>query len=125
MRGSGLLSTDRVVFTMLDDSGNLSDVTVTPTSVDVANQTISVIVPTNATTGRVRLERDGTGLLLQIVPTLEDVNMSASGSFTGANLVLSGSGFAEGATAVLLGAQRVDDFSRNYGIDVTPPTTTR
>jgi hypothetical protein len=116
--GVGLLASDRLVFTTLDDSGNLSEVTVTPTSVDVANQTITAVVPLNATTGRVRLERDDTGLLLQIVPTLSDVTMSNGGGFEGYNLQLSGSGFAEGSTSVSLGQQRIDDISRNYGLDV-------
>ncbi|MGS0756098.1 beta strand repeat-containing protein, partial [Roseateles sp. GG27B] len=114
--GSGLQTTDRLVFTTLDDAGNLSELAVAST-VDVANQTLSAVVPANATTGRVRLERDTSGLLLQIVPTLSNANMSGA-TFIGSTLVLSGSGFAEGASSVWLGAQQVSDISRNYGLDV-------
>jgi hypothetical protein len=109
------------VFTTLDESGNLSEQAVSA-SVDLANQTLSATVPDNATTGRVRLERDGGGLLLQIVPTLGDVAMSGNTTFTGGTLVLTGSGFAEGASAVLLGSgagtQRVGDIGRYQGLDV-------
>ncbi|MEY2843785.1 MAG: hypothetical protein RI920_1822, partial [Pseudomonadota bacterium] len=116
--GVGLLATDRLVFTTLDDGGNLSEVSVTATTVDVANQTITAVVPANATTGRVRLERDDSGVLLQIVPTLADVTMSNGSGFEGQNLQLAGSGFAEGRTSVLLGSQRIDDISRNHGLDI-------
>ena len=58
--GAGLVASDRLVFTTLDDSGNLGEVVVTST-VDVAGQTITAVVPVNATTGRVRLERDSRG----------------------------------------------------------------
>ena len=114
--GSGLLAGDRVVFTTLDSNGNLSETTVTPSTVDVAAQTLTVQVPLDATTGRVRLERDGSGLVLQIVPTLSDVSISGSG-FIGNTLQLSGSGFAEGASSVLIGAQTIADVARNAGLD--------
>ena len=114
--GAGLAATDRLVFTTLDDSGNLGEVAVAST-VDVAGQTITAAVPVNATTGRVRLERDAVGVLLQIVPTLADVTMAANGGFVGANLQLSGSGFAEGAMSVTLGGQTLTDISRSAGLD--------
>jgi hypothetical protein len=112
-----LLSNDKVVFTTLDDSGNLSEVVVTPSALDLSAQTLTVVVPINATTGQVRLERDVAGVLLQIVPTLADVTMGA-GAFTGANLQLSGSGFAEGAMSVTLGGQSIADMSRDLGMNV-------
>jgi hypothetical protein len=118
LTGTGLVSTDRVVFSVIDSNGTLSTQVVTPTNVDVANQTISVVVPNAATTGRVRLERDQVGLLLQIVPTLSDVTMNAGSTFTGGALTLSGSGFAEGAMAVVFGAQRVEDISPSFGLNV-------
>ncbi|MDH3461143.1 MAG: hypothetical protein OEM00_09250, partial [Burkholderiaceae bacterium] len=118
LSGVGLVATDRVVFTTIDANGNLSDQTLTPTDVDVTNQTLTVVVPDAATTGRVRLERDQAGLMLQIVPTLSDVTMGVNGSFIGSTLTLSGSGFAEAGTAVLFGAQRVDPLTPNYGINV-------
>ncbi len=117
--GSGIQAGERVVFTTLDTNGNLGQVIVVG-SIDLVNQTVSVVVPDNATTGGVRLERDGesSGVLLQIVPTLSDVNMSAGSAYIGGTLVLSGSGFAEGTSAVSFGAQRVDDIGTSYGLDV-------
>ena len=38
-------------------------------------------------------------------------------------MILAGSGFAEGASTVLLGAQGVDDVARNYGLDVYSSAT--
>ncbi len=118
LTGAGFISTDRLVFTGLDDGGNLTEVTVTPSAVDLAAQTITAAVPANATTGRVRLERDDAGMLLQIVPTLGDVTMSAGGGFEGYNLQLTGSGFAEGATSLQLGGRTIGDVSRFAGMDV-------
>ena len=84
-----------------------------------AGTSLTVVVPTNATTGHVRLARDNAGVLLQIVPTLGDVTMtSVGGVYTGANLQLAGSGFAEGATSVLMGGQSIEDIARNQGLDV-------
>ena len=102
--GTGLLSTDQVVFTTLDANGNLSDHESHPTSVAANGTSLTVVVPDNATTGRVRLERDRWACYSQIVPTLTDVNLGASG-FIGGTLTLRGSGFAEGATAVWLGGR--------------------
>ena len=44
--------------------------------------------------------------------------------FTGQTLRLTGNGFAEGSSAVLMGVQRIDDVSRNYGIDVYNSSST-
>ena len=120
--GSGLLTGDRVVFTTLDANGNLSETTVTPSAIDLSAQTLSVLVPPAATTGRVRLERDSSGVVLQIVPTLSDVSISGSG-FAGNTLQLTGGGFAEGASSVLLGAQTITDIARNYGLDAFTDNT--
>jgi|GEM_PF-187621 len=119
LTGSGLLAGDQVVFSVIDSSGNVSEQTVTPVSVAADGNSLTVVVPTNAATGHVRLARDTAGLLLQIVPTLSDVNMGVGGSFIGGSLTLSGSGFAEGTTAVWLGASQVADTSRSYGINAS------
>ena len=87
LSGVGLVAGDRLVFSTLNDSGNLAELVVTST-VDVGAQTISATVPLSATTGQVRLERDSTGVLLQIVPTLSNVTIT-SGNFVGGNLQLS------------------------------------
>lgn len=123
LSGSGIVATDQVVFTTIDTAGNLGAVTVTPAvgAVNVGAQTITVTVPDNATTGAVRLSRDGagSGLLLQVVPTLSDVAFtSGSNPYVGGRVTLSGSGFAEGLSSVSFGNQRLDDWSPNYGLEV-------
>jgi len=112
--GVGLTAADRVVFTTLDDAGAFSSVSVIPTSLDLTAQTLTVVVPANATTGQVRLLQDiaNAGLVLQIVPTITDVSMTYTGFPYTAEMVtitLTGSGFAENATTALLGGPRVDD----------------
>ena len=124
LAGSGLVAGDTVVFSAVDSNGRLFEQTVTPASIAADGASLTVAVPVNAATGHVRLARDAAGLLLQIVPTLSDVTMNVGGSFVGSNLTLTGSGFAEGASAVLFGAQRVADLSRNYGLDVTNSNNT-
>jgi hypothetical protein len=119
LQGTGLVAGDRLVFTTVDAAGNLGEVSVVPTSVDVVGQTLTALVPVNATTGHVRLARDQAGVLLQIVPTLSDVSMPVNGSFIGGNLTLTGTGFADGSTAVRFGAVQVNDVSQNAGLSVS------
>ena len=54
-------------------NGQLSTQVVTPSSVASDGTSLSVVVPANAASGMVRLEREGGGLFLQVVPTLVDV----------------------------------------------------
>ncbi|NML45874.1 phosphatase PAP2 family protein [Ramlibacter sp. G-1-2-2] len=118
LNGAGLLNSDRVVFTTIDSNGTLGEVLVTPNSIDLGAQTITVVVPDSAITGRVRLERESAGVLLQVVPTVADVAMSAGSAYIGGNLQLRGTGFAEGGITVSFGAQQVVDRSTGTGIDV-------
>jgi hypothetical protein len=118
LQGVGLQSSDAVVFTTIDSSGRLAERTVTPASVAANGSSLTVVVPTDATTGSVRLARDSSGILLQIVPTLSDVGANINSLYNGGSLTLSGSGFAEGATSILLGNQRLNDSSRNTGPDI-------
>jgi hypothetical protein len=124
LQGVGLQSSDTVVFTTLDSSGRLAERTVTPASVAADGSSLTVAVPTDATTGTVRLARDSSGVLLQIVPTLSDVSANLNSLYNGGSLTLSGSGFAEGATSILLGDQRLNDPSRNTGPDAGNTTLT-
>ncbi|SCX42366.1 Ig-like domain-containing protein [Nitrosospira sp. Nsp1] len=117
LQGIGLQSGDRLLFTTIDSSGRLAERTVIPVSVAADGSSLTVVVPTDATTGTVRLARDSSGVLLQIVPTLSDISASLNSLYNGGSLTLSGSGFAEGATSVLFGNQRLNDSSRNTGPD--------
>ncbi|SEF48157.1 Ig-like domain (group 3) [Nitrosospira multiformis ATCC 25196] len=118
LQGSGLQGSDRVVFTTIDSSGRLAERAIVPASVAADGNSMTVVVPVDATTGTLRLARDSSGVLLQIVPTLGDISASLNSIYNGGFLTLSGSGFAEGAIAVLFGGQRLNDSSRNTGPDV-------
>ncbi|WP_457334994.1 hypothetical protein [Rhizobacter sp. P5_C2] len=114
--GSGLVANDRLVFTTLSDFGNLSELTVT-TTVSLTNQTLTAIVPTTAHTGHVRLERDTSGLLLQIVPTVIDLQVeSASTDGKSASVLLEGTGILEAAdTEYRFGTLKLLDRTRTAG----------
>src|SRR6185312_13356889 len=70
LNGSGLVNGDQIVFTGLENGGNLYSIVVNPTTVAADGASLTVVVPNEATTGTVRLVRDDGGVLLQIVPTL-------------------------------------------------------
>jgi hypothetical protein len=107
LNGSGLLSGDQVMFTSLDDNGSLYMQGVTPTTVAADGSSLTVVVPTNATTGTLRLARENFGLLLQVVPTLTHVDVNINGVFNGGGASITGSGFAEGQTTLNFGASKL------------------
>ncbi|WP_419580402.1 Ig-like domain-containing protein [Stieleria magnilauensis] len=117
IQGAGLQDGDRVVFTTIDLSGNLTTSVVTPTSVAADGLSLEVQVPFNAASGMVRLERENVGQFLQIVPTLHDVRQDSTLYHNG-QLVLFGSGFAEGGVTIHFGAQSLIDGSTSSGPDV-------
>ncbi|NBX29737.1 hypothetical protein EBR04_04690, partial [bacterium] len=115
----GIVADDRVVFTTIDSSGSLGETTVNPLTLDVANGAILVAVPANATTGRVRLEREpASGVVLQVVPTVAAAQLSTGSAYGGNTLTLTGSGFAEGLSRVTIGDRVIFDTSRSGGIGV-------
>ncbi len=118
LMGSGMAAGDEVVFTRLDESGEVSSVTATPTVVAADGTSLTVVVPDSATTGVVRLARDQAGVLLQVVPTLGIASMSSGSSYNGGFLSLTGTGFAEGMTTIGFGAKSVPDASRTNGTDI-------
>jgi uncharacterized protein YjiK len=122
--GSGLQAGEQVVFTRLDESGQVSTVTATPTLVAEDGKSLSVVVPESATTGMVRLVRDQAGVLLQVVPTLSAATMF-DGSYVGGNLTLTGTGFAEGMSTIGFGSKSVADSSRSSGIEISSAFDTR
>ena len=100
------------MFTGLENGGNLYSITVNPATVAADGTSLTVVVPTEATTGTVRLARDVGGILLQIVPTVTHLDINASPQLTG-------SGFAEGLTTLNFGAAKLVDITRDSnGLDV-------
>lgn len=67
LNGTGLLSADRVVFTVRDSSGRLSYLSAVPTAVAADGKTLTVSVPPSSSSGEVRLDRDSYGIYLQVV----------------------------------------------------------
>jgi len=118
--GSGLRADDQVFFTTIDESGRFSSQSVAPNTVAADGGSLTVVVPMSATTGMVRLGREGAGVLLQIVPTVNDVAMSYVGqAYNGGPINIRGTGFAEGITSVWFGGRRLADSGRVAGLDVT------
>ena len=98
LRGNALATDDKVVFT----TGGQSVLAVTPLAIDLAAQTITIVVPDNAISGAVRLARDTAGMILQIVPTISV--LEAPDALNGDNgVTLRGSGFAPAGLAVTAG----------------------
>ena len=118
LTGSQLQANEPLVFTAIDGNGTLYERTVAAASVAANGTSLTVVVPGDATTGTVRLARDQVGVLLQIVPTLDDVSANPGQPFAGGGLTLTGSGFAEGASSVQFGAASLADSSRASGLDV-------
>ncbi|MGB8169737.1 MAG: pre-peptidase C-terminal domain-containing protein, partial [Chthoniobacteraceae bacterium] len=118
INGSGFVAGDRIVFTALGSGGDLSTTTVTPTAIAPDGTNLQVVVPGGATSGQLRLEREGVGLFLQIVPTIRDVTASQGQPYHGANVTFNGSGFVEGNTTILFGGTTVTDLSISNGPDI-------
>ncbi len=123
--GIGLAATDAVVFTTIDSGGTYSTQTAVPLSVAANGSSLTVRVPEAATTGRVRLEREVVGILLQVVPTLDSLDMTANQPFNNSTLRLYGTGFAEGSSAVMFGTSVLRDVSRTYGTNTNDHYTTQ
>ena len=117
IHGSNLQPSQQVVFTGIDSGGRLYSSTATAATVAGDGSSLTVVVPNDATTGTVRLPNEQVGLFLQIVPTLADVTGNAGQSFAGSSLQLSGSGFAEGLSAVNFGATTLSDSGRSTGLN--------
>ena len=119
LNGNGLLVTDQLVFTSVDDNGSLFAQTVNPTNVAADGTSLTVVVPNQATTGTVRLAGDPVGLLLQVVPTLTHVDMNINSVFNGGGGTLTGSGFSEGTTTLNFGSSKLVDTARDSnGLDI-------
>ena len=116
LTGAGLSATDAVVFSTRDSAGTQGTQTVTPASVAGDGTSLTVAVPTNATSGMVRLAREQAGLFLQVVPTLADADISTT--YHGGTLALRGTGFSEGDSRVHFGAQSFADSGPVSGVDV-------
>jgi hypothetical protein len=110
----GLQSTSQVVFTSSNDSGQVYEVAVTVTSVAADGKSAQVVVPMDAITGRVRLEGIQIGVVLQIVPTITDIDLASGSSFHSGIMRLNGSGFVEGGTRIRYAGQEAVDRS-NFG----------
>ena len=127
VQGNGFTSATRVMFTILSATSpqsGLSEREVIPGSVAADGTSLTVVVPHDAVTGVVRLAEERAGLLLQIVPTLSDIDLTSGYYSDGASLTLTGSGFVEGAQTVLFGtaigaggASEVEDLWRFAGAD--------
>jgi hypothetical protein len=104
INGIGLVSSDLVSFLTVDGLGVLHSQLFTPASVDPSGNSLTVVVPANAATGTVSLQRDGGGILLQIVPTLDKIDVNVFGGlYSGGFMTLTGKGYQQGLMSVNFG----------------------
>jgi hypothetical protein len=120
--GSGLSAATRIRFTAFSSNSpqnGLYEVEVAPVAGSVAadGSSLQVSVPDDAGTGPVRLSIRPVGLILQIVPTVADIDATASTYGGGDNLRIAGGGFTEGDFSVLLGSMQVKDSWNSQGPD--------
>jgi hypothetical protein len=109
----GLQSSSEVIFTGLNDYGQIYDRAVTVSSVSGDGKSAQVVVPYDAITGSVRLFGERLGIVLQIVPTIADVDQSIGNPFHSGVLSLVGTGFVEGSTSILYAGHEVQDLSNS------------
>ena len=116
--GENFTSTTRVRFVTFSgdrpQDGLTETTDLTPTSVALDGTSLQVDVPDNAVTGIVRLSDEPAGLILQIVPTVADIDVTGAVYGSG-NLRLAGGGFIEGAQSLLLGTTELQDVWRADG----------
>lgn len=100
IQGSGFTSSTRVMFPTLSSDGVSGTATVIPANINVDGKTANVAVPSDATTGLVRVNGPGSALL-QIVPFIHAIALSAGAVLQpGTVATINGSGFMEGSTTV-------------------------
>ena len=120
--GTGLQTTTDIVFETIDASGTRSQVLVQPATVNNTGTSATITVPINATTGKIRIvaDQNATQAILQIIPTISAVAVqSVASDGTTATLVLTGSGYVEGAATYKFGSTTVADTSLSQGPDVS------
>ena len=113
LTGRDLLTSDRVVFTRTNNDGTIETITVNPASVATDGSSLDAVVPNDAASGSVRLERQTTGIFLQVVPMLTNIDQSEGRPFHNGSMTLTGTGFTEGAISVLFGDQALADVARS------------
>ncbi|MEY4764149.1 MAG: hypothetical protein RI907_822, partial [Pseudomonadota bacterium] len=122
-------ATARMQVNIIDPSDNKTTRVLTPTWVDAANQRAVFTVPPDAVTGDVvvyslvgstRTDFTDGSFPLQILPTITNVQVeSVAADGASAVVVLTGTGFVEGASKYRLGTTVITDVNGSSGPDVT------
>ena len=115
LTGSNFDTTTDVVFLVSNDNGTVFERVVRPSGVNGDGTELTVIVPTDAVTGLISIvgDQNSTQALLQIVPTITNVDLTNVNSST-VNFSLSGTGFIEGSnTRYNFGSRTTIDASRS------------
>ncbi len=116
----GLTPLSKFIFAGLDNHGELIELVVPVETLSEDGTSAYVTVPTRATTGRIRLPEERAGSLIQIVPTLTDLEMNPGEAFLWSPITLHGSGFAEGNIQIAYNQTAVQDWSKSiYPNDVS------
>ncbi len=115
LQGQGFTGSTLVQFQGIDDSGRVGTITTTGTA-GAGGTTLSVAVPALARTGLVTVLGSGTGIGLQVVPTLRALGGTVA---AGNTLVLEGSGLTADDLIVSVGGRAAGTFEVRTLIDGT------
>ncbi|MEK7675409.1 MAG: hypothetical protein AAB676_06200 [Verrucomicrobiota bacterium] len=117
--GTSLNANTDVVFpTIRSSDGLVGTRTVKPSRVLGGGSSIEVVVPDDAVTGTVTLSGGSGSSVLQIVPTIVDIDLTGSNFLVGSGFQILGSGFSEGDLTVRFGGAPVIDTGVFTGPDV-------
>ncbi len=106
----------KVALEAMTGSGVPYIIEVVPDSVSPDGLSLTFVIPTAARSGPISLLNGGSGILLQVVPTITSVTSATPGQFSDSR----GTGFIEGFTTIRFGTIDVVDGGpfTNDGIDV-------
>ncbi len=127
LQGSGFTMTTEIVFQVVDNQGNLSDLVVQPLTVTPDGKQITVKVPENATSGSVGIvgDRNTTGVYLQVVPAFsvstDQLRFNGNAAVVGAVARLTNGGGYQDGSFYYQNKVNISRFSTTFSFRLSNP----